>query len=119
MKIGILTQPLYCNYGGLVQCYALQQTLQRMGHEAIVLQREWNRKYTLKGACVFAEKFINIKLEFVILHFFRMLTLSHESYSLSLKKHKKGIENFISCLPTLPCVRSCLNLSDIICYPPF
>ena len=41
-----------------------------------------------------AEKLINIKLEFVILHFFRMLTLSHESYSLSLKKHKKGIENF-------------------------
>ena len=53
MKIGILTQPLYCNYGGLIQCYALQQTLQNMGHEAIVLQREWNRRYTFKGACIY------------------------------------------------------------------
>ena len=41
-----------------------------------------------------AEKLINIKLEFVILHFFRMLILSNESYSLYLKKHKKGIEKF-------------------------
>lgn len=62
MKVGILTQPLYCNYGGLVQCYALQQTLQRMGHEAIVLQREWNRKYTFKGACVYYAKLFVKKL---------------------------------------------------------
>jgi len=39
MKIGILTQPLHNNYGGLLQCYALQTMLQRMGHEAWVLQR--------------------------------------------------------------------------------
>lgn len=58
MKIGILTQPLYCNYGGLVQCFALQQTLQRMGHEAIVLQREWNRQYTIMGACKYYVKLI-------------------------------------------------------------
>lgn len=44
MKIGILTQPLYCNYGGLLQCYALQTVLKRMGHDAIVLQREFNRE---------------------------------------------------------------------------
>lgn len=33
MKIGIVTQPLYNNYGGLLQNYALQQVLMRMGHE--------------------------------------------------------------------------------------
>ena len=33
MKIGILTQPLHSNYGGLLQNYALQQTLIRAGHE--------------------------------------------------------------------------------------
>ena len=33
MKIGILTQPLHSNYGGLLQNYALQQTLVRTGHE--------------------------------------------------------------------------------------
>ena len=33
MKIGILTQPLHNNYGGLLQNYALQQVLMRAGHE--------------------------------------------------------------------------------------
>ena len=33
MKIGILTQPLQTNYGGLLQNYALQQVLLRAGHE--------------------------------------------------------------------------------------
>lgn len=50
MKIGILTQPLYVNYGGILQCYALQKKLQLMGHETVVLQREFMRKYTIGGA---------------------------------------------------------------------
>lgn len=33
MKIGIITQPLASNYGGILQNYALQQVLKRMGHE--------------------------------------------------------------------------------------
>lgn len=33
MKIGILTQPLHANYGGLLQNYALQQILLRAGFE--------------------------------------------------------------------------------------
>ena len=33
MKIGILTQPLHNNYGGLLQNFALQQVLKRLGHE--------------------------------------------------------------------------------------
>lgn len=33
MKIGILTQPLHANYGGLLQNYALQQVLLRAEHE--------------------------------------------------------------------------------------
>lgn len=39
MKIGILTQPLTNNYGGLLQAYALQTILERMGHEVIILNR--------------------------------------------------------------------------------
>jgi len=62
MRIGILTQPLYCNYGGLVQCYALQETLKRMGHETVVLQREFNRQYPLKGAISYYAKAIVKKL---------------------------------------------------------
>lgn len=40
MKIGILTLPPLRNYGGILQAYALQVYLQRMGHEVWVLNRE-------------------------------------------------------------------------------
>lgn len=63
MKIGILTQPLYCNYGGILQCYALQTILQRMGHETIILQREFNRKHNILDACVYyAKHFVKLTL---------------------------------------------------------
>ena len=39
MKIGIITQPLHTNYGGLLQNYALQQVLKRLGHEPITLDQ--------------------------------------------------------------------------------
>lgn len=39
MKVGILTLPLHTNYGGILQAYALQTVLERMGHEACVLNK--------------------------------------------------------------------------------
>lgn len=36
MRIGILTLPLNTNYGGILQAYALQTVLERMGHEVLV-----------------------------------------------------------------------------------
>ena len=39
MKIGILTQPLKNNYGGLLQAYALQKVLKDMGHEVWIINR--------------------------------------------------------------------------------
>lgn len=38
MKIGIITQPLHTNYGGLLQNYALQQILKRMGHDVTTVR---------------------------------------------------------------------------------
>lgn len=43
MKIGILTQPLQANYGGLLQNYALQQVLLRAGHEVETI--DWFPSY--------------------------------------------------------------------------
>lgn len=40
MKIGILTQPLHYNYGGIIQNWALQEVLRRMGHEAEMIFRQ-------------------------------------------------------------------------------
>lgn len=39
MRIGILTLPLHTNYGGILQAYALQTVLERMGHEVKVLDK--------------------------------------------------------------------------------
>ena len=39
MKVGIITQPLYTNYGGLLQNYALQQVLEQLGHEVITIDQ--------------------------------------------------------------------------------
>lgn len=44
MKIGILTQPLHANYGGLLQNYALQQVLIRSGHEVETI--DWYPSYS-------------------------------------------------------------------------
>lgn len=40
MNIGILTQPLVVNYGGILQCFALQHYLESRGHNVIILNRK-------------------------------------------------------------------------------
>lgn len=46
MKIAILTLPLHVNYGGYLQAYALQKTLEGMGHKVSLLvfdkQSKWH-----------------------------------------------------------------------------
>lgn len=37
MRIAILTLPLHTNYGGILQAYALQTVLERMGHTVMVI----------------------------------------------------------------------------------
>lgn len=50
MKIGIYTQPLRYNYGGLLQAWALQTVLRRLGHDVVTFNPDqykhivWTRK---------------------------------------------------------------------------
>ena len=39
MRIGILTLNLHTNYGGILQAYALQTVLERMGHDVKVIRK--------------------------------------------------------------------------------
>lgn len=50
MKIGILTQPLHSNYGGLLQNYALQQVLKRMGHNVLTI--DWSNNNSSLQWCI-------------------------------------------------------------------
>ena len=40
MRIAILTLPLHTNYGGILQAYALQTVLERMGHEVCIVEKK-------------------------------------------------------------------------------
>lgn len=40
MRIGILTLPLHTNYGGILQAYALQTVLERMGHKVCLIEKK-------------------------------------------------------------------------------
>lgn len=44
MRIAILTLPLNTNYGGIIQNYALQTVLQRMGHEVYTINTSWPKQ---------------------------------------------------------------------------
>jgi len=61
MKIGIITQPLHTNYGGLLQNYALQQTLKRLGHDPITLD-QGNARPSLWRICASCIKTFLLKL---------------------------------------------------------
>lgn len=57
-KIAILTQPLGVNYGGILQNYALQTVLKKMGHHPITINR-WENNPT----SWFNKQFYYFKLE--------------------------------------------------------
>lgn len=60
MRIAILTLPLHTNYGGILQAYALQTVLQRMGHEVEVLQKKNTLgHYFFFMPIVYAKRIIN------------------------------------------------------------
>lgn len=83
MKIGILTLPFHTNYGGILQAYALQTILERMGHEVAVIDQSYNKnkiqwfqfpftickrcikKYIMRRSClIFYEKELNKLIPF-------------------------------------------------------
>lgn len=41
-KVGILTLPITTNYGGILQLFALYQTLQKKGYDVKYIRRRWN-----------------------------------------------------------------------------
>ncbi len=56
MRIAILTLQLHTNYGGIIQCYALQTVLERMGHNVTVL----NRRYPGPGFWLILRRFASL-----------------------------------------------------------
>lgn len=61
MRCGIITQPLYINYGGILQAYALQTVLNRLGHDAYVVQKKTSNTplpHGLRSSLVYGKRFL-------------------------------------------------------------
>lgn len=65
MRIGVLTLPLFCNYGGILQAYALQKVLSDAGHDVVLIDfpKEWN-------VCILKKFLLYIK-RFILKYIFR------------------------------------------------
>lgn len=57
--IAILTQPLGMNYGGILQNYALQKTLQKLGHKPVTVNRLLNHNVSSLRAALYYFKIEN------------------------------------------------------------
>lgn len=60
MKIGILTQALSNNYGGLLQNYALQTVLKNRGYDVCTLDWTWIKRKSIK---TYVRQIINVFLK--------------------------------------------------------
>ena len=87
MKIAILTQPLCNNYGGILQNYAMQTVLQRLGHEPVTLhmappEAKYSRVRLLLSCCKrFLKKYFWGDPAIVFVN--------------PLKQHRKAIDNAV------------------------
>lgn len=96
MRIGIITQPLWENYGGILQNYALQQVLKKIGHNPITL--DFIPGFTgYKGIYWVIRRFVNYLL-------FRLPDLKSVTEIYAPKrmniKINSFIEKYIDCTPT-------------------
>lgn len=109
-KIGILTQPLYMNYGGLLQAYALQQILQRMGYEVWIVNRIHNYEYGW-----LYRKLSRIKTFIQLI----ISGIGHQSFGRVLRDYKESgkmtldfVKNYIH--PLSPCLFSNRQLKKFV-----
>lgn len=84
MRIGIVTQPLMRNYGGILQNYALQQVLERLGHTPITID--------------FIVKFsrLHYALSIVKAVFLYFFSINRHSFKFSYIYRNADIETFIA-----------------------
>src|SRR5690606_25556518 len=104
MKVGVLTQPLHNNYGGLLQAYALKEVLSSMGHEVVVINRRKKIKSRLRRLLSFTAGSIKGR-RFV----HRYLITEHQRNVISSKTNHFR-DKHIPYLILLPTTKRCLNL---------
>lgn len=90
MKVAILTLPLHTNYGGILQCYALQTVLKGMGHDVKLLaEPRYKRSYYFWWALAICKR--------TIIRFFlrKNISILYAPFQLELKISQRYIKDFI------------------------
>lgn len=88
MKIAILTQPLRANYGGVLQNYALQQVLIKLGHTPITLEKDINQYISTTNLIIDLPKRIISK--YILRRRQNIFSeQKHNQYYLNLRKYTK------------------------------
>lgn len=101
MKIGIITQPLFNNYGGILQNFALQHTLISLGHTPITIDQK--KSFSIFRFCLSTIKTILLRV-----------LGRRRSF---LKIHRNALfDNFIKCNINTTALCSSLNQSVISKY---
>ena len=94
MKIAILTQPLGHNYGGLLQAYALQVHLKKLGHDVETI----DRREPLKKTDQLKNSLLNL-IRLILGRINSLPTVNRQGYVLS--KLTDFRDNFISMSPPI------------------
>ena len=95
MKIGILTLPLRSNYGGNLQAYALWRVLTDLGHDVVLIRRDYGEpeySVSLKLIRIIFKKFLAICG-------YNPWRKKQKYYSISSSLHTKFIEDNIKLTP--------------------
>ena len=87
MKVGILTFHSQLNYGGVLQCWALQTALEKLGHEVKVIDR-W---LDARNATLLGDKPANLK-QFILL-IFEIVSMN---WYFAIKRRRRKTTRFIS-----------------------
>ncbi len=100
MKIGVQTLPLHINYGGILQAYALQTALQRMGHEVYIIDKSaYTTLNPVELLCSFALRWVKrYILQDKRIFLSRRAQWQHE-YPIISQYTQSFIDRYINCFP--------------------
>lgn len=98
MKVGIITYHRALNYGAVLQCYALQQVLKKMGHEVNVIDF---RQPVIESLYA---------LDFRVKDVIKAIIGGHPKSLLSIYRHWKTVIRFHNFIHTnLNCTKPCMG----------
>ncbi len=78
MKIGIITLPLHFNYGGILQAYALQTILERMGNDVVIIEQQKKKSPSLRLFFAYIKRFI---CKYILGKQIRIFAEKYDSYA--------------------------------------